>query len=134
MITTSNSVTHNITVTALNKTGQVDSNLDVVNQVIVNINISIGFAKTSDGGPGIGTTTIQVTERCSGDIISNLNTSGISTFVGFSSLTESKVLSWISSSDLSNKKTENENILLERRDKVWNPLKYQKTTVSVPWS
>ena len=134
MITTSNSVTHNITITSLNKTGQVDSNLDVVNQVIVDINSSIGFAKTSDGGPGIGTTTMQIKERRSAAIISNLNTSGISTFVGFSSLTESKVLSWVSSSDLETKKTEHENILLEVRDKVWNPLKYQKTTVPPPWS
>ena len=146
MIVTSNSVTHNITIKELSKIGQVDSNLDVINTAVVSVASTIGVSQTfnnqtitgiaTDGTPvvGVGTTTINILEQKETQQTISFNTSSISEFVGFSSLTEDKVLSWIPSNTLAGIQTANETVLLERKDRVLNPLKYDISPVEFPWS
>ena len=146
MIVTSNSVTHNITIKELSKIGQVDSNLDVINTAVVSVASTIGFSQTfnnqtitgitTDGTPimGVGTTTIDTLEQKETQETISFNTSNISEFVAFSSLTEDKVLSWIPSNTLAGIQTANETVLLERKDKVLNPLKYDISPAELPWS
>ena len=146
MIVTSNSVTHNITIKALSKIGQVDSNLDVINTAVVSVASTIGFSQTfnnqtitgitTDGTPimGVGTTTIDTLEQKETQETISFNTSNISEFVAFSSLTEDKVISWIPSNTLAGIQTVNETVLLERKDKVLNPLKYDISPAELPWS
>tara|TARA_Y100001970_G_scaffold151894_1_gene186032 strand:- start:67 stop:507 length:441 start_codon:yes stop_codon:yes gene_type:complete len=146
MIVTSNSVTHNITIKELSKIGQVDSNLDVINTAVVSVASTIGFSQTfnnqtitgitTDGTPimGVGTTTIDTLEQKETQETISFNTSNISEFVAFSSLTEDKVISWIPSNTLAGIQTANETVLLERKDKVLNPLKYDISPAELPWS
>ncbi len=145
MIVTSNSVTHNITIKALTKIGQVDSNLDVVNAAVVRVASTLGFDETfdnqtitgfgTDGTPimGIGVTIKNILEEKISQETISFNTSGITGFVGFSSLTEDKVLSWIPSNTIAGIQTANETILLERKDRVLNPLKYDVSPAELPW-
>ena len=146
MIVTSNSVTHNITIKELSKIGQVDSNLDVINTAVVSVASTIGFSQTfnnqtitgitTDGTPimGVGTTTIDTLEQKETQETISFNTSNISEFVAFSSLTEDKVISWIPSNTLAGIQTANETVLLERKDKVLIPLKYDISPAELPWS
>ena len=146
MIVTSNSVTHNITIKELSKIGQVDSNIDVINTAVVSVASTIGFTQTfknqtitgisTDGTPimGVGTTTIDTLEQKETQETISFNTSNISEFVAFSSLTEDKVISWIPSNTLAGIQTANETVLLERKDKVLNPLKYDISPAELPWS
>ena len=146
MIVTSNSVTHNITIKELSKIGQVDSNLDVINTAVVSVASTIGFSQTfnnqtitgiaTDGTPimGVGTTTINTLEQEETQETISFNTSNISEFVAFSSLTEDKVISWIPSNTLAGIQTANETVLLDIKDKKLNPLKYEVGQAKLPWS
>jgi len=148
MIVTSNSVTHNITIKSLIKIGQVDSNLDVVRDAVISVASTLGFSETFTSqtvigvntvgvlSTGITTTTFNRLEEKETQQTITFNTTGIAatSFVGLSSLTEDKVLSWISSDTIAGIRTANETILLERKDRVLNPLKYDISPTKLPWS
>ena len=148
MIVTSNSVTHNTTIKSLIKVGQVDSNLDVVSAAVVSVASTLGYSETFTSqtviginsvgivSTGITTTTFDRLEEKETQQTITFNTSGIAatSFVGFSSLTESKVLSWISSDTLAGIRTANETALLDIKDKKLNPLKYEVGPAKLPWS
>ena len=163
MITTSNTVTHETLVTNLTKIGEVDGNSDVVEDAIVSISSTIGFAysyteqtvgiaSSEDVAAGIATTegvgfttTVTITKNPvkskNSSLSFSFNTAGIAatTFVGFSSLTESTVLGWISGTSIADKRTEHETELLAIKDKIINPTKHEKKKVdnmngTLPWS
>lgn len=142
IVTSANSVTHRMKVNSLTKIGQVDSNLDVISSAGISIGSTIGFAHTVTGtgvgtdGSGITTTTTYRIESTTNYTTVNFDTVGIATtsFIGISSLTESTVLGWIPSNTLAGIQTANENKLLEEKDRVLNPLKYEIGPASLPWS
>ena len=139
MIVTSNSVTHTINVTSLTKIGQVDSNIDVVNSAFVTIGSTIGYAHTFTKNVGYGDsiTSVSITsyesQAKNSDIRVNFNTTGISTFTAFGSLTEDAVINWIPSSTLDNVKKEHEDFLNDAQDKRYFPLKSIEGPADLPW-
>jgi len=144
MIVTSNSVTHNFTIPSLQTVGQVDSNYDVIEQVTVQIHSSISYDHTytkmvyeDPGSEGVETTVTEtkVAEKTS-QIFVNLDTSNISSFLNFDDLEEDTVVQWALDADPVQKQKHmdaNETIVLEEKDKVLNPLKYQKDSPVTPW-
>ena len=144
MIVTSNSVTHNFTIPSLQTVGQVDSNYDVIEQVTVQIHSSISYDHTYTkmvyndiGSEGVETTVTEtkVAEKTS-QIFVNLDTSNISSFLNFDDLEEDTVVQWALDADPIQKQKHmdaNEAIVLEEKDKVLNPLKYQKDSPVTPW-
>jgi hypothetical protein len=144
MIVTSNSVTHNFTIPSLQTVGQVDSNYDVIEQVTVQIHSSISYDHTYTkmvyndiGSEGVETTVTEtkVAEKTS-QIFVNLDTSNISSFSNFDDLEEDTVVQWALDADPVQKQKHmdaNEAIVLEEKDKVLNPLKYQKDSPVTPW-
>lgn len=144
MIVTSNSVTHNFTIPSLQTVGQVDSNYDVIEQVTVQIHSSISYDHTYTkmvyndiGSEGVETTVTEtkVAEKTS-QIFVNLDTSNISSFSNFDDLEEDTVVQWALDADPVQKQKHmdaNETIVLEEKDKVLNPLKYQKDSPVTPW-
>ena len=144
MIVTSNSVTHNFTIPSLQTVGQVDSNYDVIEQVTVQIHSSISYDHTYTkmvyndiGSEGVETTVTEtkVAEKTS-QIFVNLDTSNISSFLNFDDLEEDTVVQWALDADPVQKQKHmdaNETIVLEEKDKVLNPLKYQKDSPVTPW-
>ena len=144
MIVTSNSVTHNFTIPSLQTVGQVDSNYDVIEQVTVQIHSSISYDHTYTkmvyndiGSEGVETTVTEtkVAEKTS-QIFVNLDTSNISSFLNFDDLEEDTVVQWALDADPVQKQKHmdaNEAIVLEEKDKVLNPLKYQKDSPVTPW-
>ena len=144
MIVTSNSVTHNFTIPSLQTVGQVDSNYDVIEQVTVQIHSSISYDHTytkkvyeDPGSEGVETTVTEtkVAEKTS-QIFVNLDTSNISSFLNFDDLEEDTVVQWALDADPVQKQKHmdaNEAIVLEEKDKVLNPLKYQKDSPVTPW-
>ena len=144
MIVTSNSVTHNFTIPSLQTVGQVDSNYDVIEQVTVQIHSSISYDHTytkmvyeDPGSEGVETTVTEtkVAEKTS-QIFVNLDTSNISSFLNFDDLEEDTVVQWALDADPIQKQKHmdaNEAIVLEEKDKVLNPLKYQKDSPVTPW-
>ena len=144
MIVTSNSVTHNFTIPSLQTVGQVDSNYDVIEQVTVQIHSSISYDHTftkmvyeDPESEGVETTVTEtkVAEKTS-QIFVNLDTSNISSFLNFDDLEEDTVVQWALDADPVQKQKHmdaNETIVLEEKDKVLNPLKYQKDSPVTPW-
>jgi len=144
MIVTSNSVTHNFTIPSLQTVGQVDSNYAVIEQVTVQIHSSISYDHTytkmvyeDPGSEGVETTVTEtkVAEKTS-QIFVNLDTSNISSFLNFDDLEEDTVVQWALDADPVQKQKHmdaNETIVLEEKDKVLNPLKYQKDSPVTPW-
>ena len=144
MIVTSNSVTHNFTIPSLQTVGQVDSNYNVIEQVTVQIHSSISYDHTYTkmvyndiGSEGVETTVTEtkVAEKTS-QIFVNLDTSNISSFLNFDDLEEDTVVQWALDADPVQKQKHmdaNEAIVLEEKDKVLNPLKYQKDSPVTPW-
>ena len=143
MIVTSNTVEHNFSIPNLTTVGQVDSNLDVIEQVTIYINSSTTFDHTfstvvyDDPGAGITTTVTEsktVDEFCHYDV--SLATSGITTFSAFDDLTEDEVLQWAFTADASTKETNqsaNETSVLEKKDRILNPLLYKHDSPVTPW-
>ena len=143
MIVTSNTVEHNFSIPHLTTVGQVDSNLDVIEQVTIYINSSTTFDHTfstvvyDDPGAGITTTVTKsktVDEFCHYNV--SLATAGITTFSAFDDLTEDEVLQWAFAADASTKATNqsaNESSVLEKKDKLLNPLLYKKDSRVTPW-
>ena len=143
MIVTSNTVEHNFSIPNLTTVGQVDSNLDVIEQVTIYINSSTTFDHTfstvvyDDPGAGITTTVTEsktVDEFCHYNV--SLATAGITTFSAFDDLTEDEVLQWAFAADASTKATNqsaNESSVLEKKDRILNPLLYKKDSPVTPW-
>jgi len=143
MIVTSNTVEHNFSIPNLTTVGQVDSNLDVIEQVTIYINSSTTFDHTFStvvyDNPGAGITT-TVTESKTVDEFCHYNvslaTAGISTFSAFDDLTEDEVLQWAFTTDASAKTTNqsaNESSVLEKKDRILNPLLYKHDSPVTPW-
>jgi len=143
MIVTSNSVTHEYTIPDLTTVGQVDSNLNVIESVTVYLNSSTTFDHTFDrttSEPGEESVTETVTEsKTVEEFVSyrvSLETSGISNFSSFDDLTEEEVLQWVFDSHPTTKvnhQNQNEASVLEKKDRVLNPLKYKKDSPVTPW-
>lgn len=140
MIVTSNTVEHNFSIPNLTTVGQVDSNLDVIEQVTVSIGSSVTFDYTFETTDIEGVTssvTESRTESTSSQIVVSLSTSGISTFQAYDDLEEDTVLQWAFDADTEGQKakhmTANETIVLTAKDKLLNPLLYKKDSPVTPW-
>ena len=140
MIVTSNTVEHNFSIPSLTTVGQVDSNLDVIEQVTVSIGSSVTFDYTFETTDIEGVTssvTESRTESTSSQIFVSLSTSGISTFQAYDDLEESTVLQWAFAADTEGQKakhmTANETIVLTAKDKLLNPLLYKHDSPVTPW-
>ena len=140
MIVTSNTVEHNFSIPHLTTVGQVDSNLDVIEQVTVSIGSSVTFDYTFETTDIEGVTssvTESRTESTSSQIFVSLSTSGISTFQAYDDLEEDTVLQWAFVADTEGQKAKhmaaNETIVLTAKDKLLNPLLYKKDSPVTPW-
>jgi hypothetical protein len=140
MIVTSNTVEHNFSIPSLTTVGQVDSNLDVIEQVTVSIGSSVTFDytfETTDIDGVTSSVTESRTESTSSQIVVSLSTSGISTFQAYDDLEEDTVLQWAFDADTEGQKakhmTANETIVLTAKDKLLNPLLYKKDSPVTPW-
>ena len=140
MIVTSNTVEHNFSIPSLTTVGQVDSNLDVIEQVTVSIGSSVAFDYTFETTDIEGVTssvTESRTESTSSQIFVSLSTSGISTFQAYDDLEEDTVLEWAFAADTEGQKakhmTANETIVLTAKDKLLNPLLYKHDSPVTPW-
>lgn len=140
MIVTSNTVEHNFSIPDLTTVGQVDSNLDVIEQVTVSIGSSVTFDytfETTDIDGVTSSVTESRTESTSSQIVVSLSTSGISTFQAYDDLEEDTVLQWAFDADTEGQKakhmTANETIVLTAKDKLLNPLLYKKDSPVTPW-
>jgi len=140
MIVTSNTVEHNFGIPSLNTIGQVDSNLNVIEQVTVSIGSSVTFDytyETTDMEGVKSSVTESRTESTSSQFFVSLNTSGISTFQAYDDLEEDTVLQWAFDADSEGQKAKhmdaNETIVLTAKDKLLNPLNYKKDSPVTPW-
>ena len=141
MIVTSNTVEHNFSIPNLTTVGQVDSNLDVIEQVTVSIGSSVTFDytfETTDFDTGVtSSVTESRTESTSSQIFISLSTSGIGTFQAYDDLEEDAVLQWAFAADTEGQKAKhmaaNETIVLTAKDKLLNPLKYKHDSPVTPW-
>ena len=140
MIVTSNTVEHNFGIPRLNTVGQVDSNLNVIEQVTVSIGSSVTFDytyETTDMEGVKSSVTESRTESTSSHFFVSLNTSGISTFQAYDDLEEDTVLQWAFDADSEGQKAKhmdaNETIVLTAKDKFLNPLNYKKDSPVTPW-
>ena len=146
MIVTSNSVEHNYTIPSVTYVGQVDSFEKVAERVEIYLNSSITFDHTYDttiyedaGSLGITTTvTESKTLKEFTQFGVDLNTSGLTveSFTAWDDLEEDQVLQWAFAVDADEKtriQNEQEAKVLEAKDKVLNPKKYQRDTPVTPW-
>lgn len=144
MIITSNSVNHEYTIPNLITVGQVDSNYNVIEQVTIYINSSTTFdhtyEKTIYEEPGMVGITSIVTESKTVEEFTHffvdLETSNILSFEEFDSLEEDTVLQWAFEANpekVNAHQNTNEEKVLEKKDRVLNPLKYYKDSPVTPW-
>ena len=140
MIVTSNTVEHNFSIPHLTTVGQVDSNLDVIEQVTVSIGSSVTFDHTYEATDIEGVTssvTESRIESTTSQFSVSLSTSGISTFQAYDDLEEDTVLQWAFDADTEGQKAKhmaaNETIVLTAKDKLLNPLLYKKDSPVTPW-
>jgi hypothetical protein len=139
MEVTSGSVTHLYSIPDLQTVGQVDSHLDVVERVTIYINSSTTFDyryTTTD----IDGKTQTITESRTTEAFSNygvdLSTDTISDFRNYDDLTEELVLNWAFAAQpdvKTNHQNKNEAEVLEKKDKLLNPLKYKHDSPVTPW-
>lgn len=144
MIITSNSVNHEYTIPNLITVGQVDSNYDVIEQVTIYINSSTTFdhtyEKTIYEEPGmVGITSIVTESKTVKEFTHffvDLETPNILSFEEFDSLEEDTVLQWAFEANpekVNAHQNTNEEKVLEKKDRVLNPLKYYKDSPVTPW-
>ena len=146
MIVTSNSVEHNYTIPSVTVVGDVDGFENVAERVEIYLNSSTTFDHTYEttiydepGMVGIATTVTEsktVKEFTHYGV--DLNTAGISTasFSAWDDLEEDQVLQWAFDTDTDEKtriQNEQEAKVLEAKDKILNPRKYQRDTPVTPW-
>jgi len=146
MIITSNSVQHEYSIYNVIIVGDVDGFENVAEVVRVNLNSSTTFDHTyeatlydMDSRVGIATTVTESkthTELVMYEV--SLNTAGITTasFSAWDDLEEEQVLGWAFAADPDTKarvQAEQEAKVLEAKDKVLNPRKYQRSITTNPW-
>jgi len=148
MIITSNSVQHEYSIYNVITVGDVDGFENVAEVVRVNLNSSTTFDHTyettiydpDDITVGIATTVTESkthTELVMYEV--SLNTAGITTasFSAWDDLEEDQVLGWAFAADPDTKarvQAEQEAKVLEAKDKVLNPRKYQRSITTNPWT
>ena len=139
MEVTSGSVTHLYSIPNLQTVGQVDSHLDVVEKVTIYINSSTTFDYTFETSDIEGVTS-SVTESRTTEAFStydvDLSTDTISEFRNYDDLTEELVLNWAFAAQpdaKTNNQNKNEAEVLEKKDRLLNPLKYKHDSPVTPW-
>jgi len=139
MEVTSGSVTHLYSIPHLQTVGQVDSHLDVVEKVTIYINSSTTFDyryTTTDREGRTQTITESKTTEAFVQYDVNLSTDSISDFRNYDDLTEELVLNWAFAAQpdaKTNHQNKNEAEVLEKKDKLLNPLKYKHDSPVTPW-
>ena len=146
MIITSNSVRHEYTIPRVTIVGDVDGFENVAEKVEIYLHSSVTFDHTyettiydMESSSGITTTITEsktLTEFTHYDV--ELNTVGLasSSFTAWDDLEEDQVLTWAfaANTELKNRvQNEQEAKVLEAKDKVLNPRKYQRDTPVTPW-
>ena len=146
MIITSNSVQHEYTIPSVTIVGDVDGFENVAERVEIYLHSSTTFDHTyettiydMESPVGIATTVTEsktVTEFTHYGV--DLNTAGISadSFSAWDDLEEDQVLQWAFDADTDEKtriQNEQEAKVLETKDKILNPRKYQRDTPVTPW-
>ena len=146
MIITSNSVQHEYTIPNVRIVGEVDGLENVAEKVQIYLHSSVTFDHTyettiydMESSSGITTTITEsktLTEFTHYDV--ELNTVGLesSSFTAWDDLEEDQVLTWAfaANTELKNRvQNEQEAKVLEAKDKVLNPRKYQRDTPVTPW-
>ena len=145
MIVTSNSVEHNYTIPSVTVVGDVDGFENVAERVEIYLNSSTTFDHTYETTivdenmvSVASTVTESKTVKQFTQFGVDLNTSGITTesFIAWDDLEEDQVLQWAFDADADKKtriQNEQEAKVLEAKDKVLNPKKYQRNTPVTPW-
>lgn len=145
MIVTSNSVEHNYTIPSVTVVGDVDGFENVAERVEIYLNSSTTFDHTYETTivdenmvSVASTVTESKTVKQFTQFGVDLNTSGITTesFTAWDDLEEDQVLQWAFDADADEKtriQNEQEAKVLEAKDKVLNPKKYQRDTPVTPW-
>ena len=138
MEVTSGSVTHVYSIPSLQTVGQVDSHLDVVERVTININSSTTFDYTYTFKDRDGTKTITESTTTNASILYdvNLTTDSISDFKDYENLTEDEVLNWAFAAQpdaKTNHQNKNDAEVLKKKDKLLNPLKFKYDSPVTPW-
>jgi hypothetical protein len=146
MIVTSNSVQHTYEVPHVICVGQVDSFEKVAERVEINLTSTTTFDHTYETviyeSPEVSGVTTTITESKTLTEFTrygvDLNTSGIttSTYIAWDDLEEDQVLQWAFDVDLDEKnriQSVQQAKVLEAKDKVLNPKKYQRDTPVTPW-
>lgn len=146
MIITSNSINHEYTIPNVRIVGEVDGLENVAEKVQIYLHSSVTFDHTyettiydMESSSGITTTITEsktLTEFTHYDV--ELNTVGLasSSFTAWDDLEEDQVLTWAfaANTELKNRvQNEQEAKVLEAKDKVLNPRKYQRDTPVTPW-
>ena len=146
MIVTSNSVEHNYTIPSVTVVGDVDGFENVAERVEIYLNSSTTFNHTYDtvvyeGPESVGVTTTVTESKTVEEFTQfgvDLSTSGLTaeSFSAWDDLEEDQVLQWAFAADADEKtriQNEQEAKVLEAKDKVLNPKKYQRDTPVTPW-
>ena len=139
MEVTSGSVTHLYSIPDLQTVGQVDSHLDVVERVTIYINSSTTFDYTFETTNIEGVTSSVTESRTTEAFIHynvDLSTDTISEFRNYDDLTEELVLNWAFAAQpdaKTNHQNKNEAEVLEKKDRLLNPLKYKHDSPVTPW-
>ena len=146
MIVTSNSVEHNYTIPSVTVVGDVDGFENVAERVEIYLNSSTTFNHTYDtvvyeGPESVGVTTTVTESKTVEEFTQfgvDLSTSGLTaeSFTAWGDLEEDQVLQWAFAADADEKtriQNEQEAKVLEAKDKVLNPKKYQRDTPVTPW-
>lgn len=139
MEVTSGSVTHLYSIPDLQTVGQVDSHLDVVERATIYINSSTTFDYTFETSDIEGVTSSVTESRTTEAFIHydvDLSTDTISEFRNYDDLTEELVLNWAFAAQpdaKTNHQNKNEAEVLEKKDRLLNPLKYKHDSPVTPW-
>ena len=145
MIVTSNSVEHNYTIPSVTVVGDVDGFENVAERVEIYLNSSTTFDHTYETTivdenmvSVASTVTESKTVKEFTQFGVDLSTSGLTaeSFTAWGDLEEDQVLQWAFAADADEKtriQNEQEAKVLEAKDKVLNPKKYQRDTPVTPW-
>lgn len=145
MIVTSNSVEHNYTIPSVTVVGDVDGFENVAERVEIYLNSSTTFDHTYETTivdenmvSVASTVTESKTVKEFTQFGVDLSTSGLTaeSFIAWDDLEEDQVLQWAFAADADEKtriQNEQEAKVLEAKDKILNPKKYQRNTPVTPW-
>ena len=148
MIITSNSVQHEYTIPNVTIVGEVDGFENVAEKVQIYLHSSVTFdhtyeKTTYDGNvePRVEVTSTVTESKTLTEFTHytiDLNTAGLDadTFSAWDDLEEDTVLGWAFAADAELKarvQAEQEAKVLEAKDKVLNPRRYQRDTPVTPW-